>query len=129
MDTCKTRHRMWRLGLSGTLYGTIKEAKENPRIPSRVVFVGTVEGITSYLIKTGANLAGYATLSYCWGVKLCTADWPHVSSSSNLAERLGGAPFKHMPLTIQHAILVCQRLGLQYLWVGCLCIVQDDHLD
>ena len=84
----------------------VNEFKENPRMPSRVVFVGTIEGDTSYLIEAGANRAEYATLSYCWGAKPCTGDWPHVTSSSNLAERLGGAPLEHMPLTIQQAILI-----------------------
>lgn len=65
MDTCKTRHRMCRVGLSGTSYGMVNEFKENPRMPSRVVFVGTVEGDAPYLIETGANRAEYATLSYC----------------------------------------------------------------
>ena len=129
IDTGKTRHRMCRVGLSGTIYGTVNEVKGNPGMPSHVVFVGTIEGDTPYLMEAGANRAEHATLSYCWGTKPCTAGWPHVTSSSNLAQRLGGAPLTYMPLTIQHAMLVCERLGLQYLWVDCLCIVQDDRLD
>ena len=129
INTCKTRHRMCRVGLSGTSYGTIKEVKENPKMPSRIVFVGTVEGDTPYLIETGSNRAEYATLSYYWGARPFMADWPHVTLSSNLAERLAGAPLKYMLLTIEQAILVCQKLGLQYLWVDCLCIVQDDRID
>jgi hypothetical protein len=34
-----------------------------------------------------------------------------------------------MPQTLQDAVTVTRRLGLQYIWVDCLCIVQDESED
>lgn len=34
-----------------------------------------------------------------------------------------------LPKTLQHAILVTRRLGIRYLWVDSLCIIQDDPED
>ncbi|KIW41292.1 uncharacterized protein PV06_06864 [Exophiala oligosperma] len=134
LDCCKKKHRSCRRGLPGRLYGSIKDVQDKSALPFRAVFVGAAEGGAPYLIETGGICAEYATLSYCWGEALGAAGsgaagWPHVTLTSNLEERLGGAPLDAMPRTIQHAILICQRLGLQYLWVDCLCIVQDDRAD
>ena len=34
-----------------------------------------------------------------------------------------------MPLVLQEAIKVCRALSIRYLWVDCLCIIQDDVSD
>ncbi|KAH0422188.1 heterokaryon incompatibility protein [Colletotrichum camelliae] len=43
--------------------------------------------------------------------------------------RRDGIPWDAMPKTFQDAITVCQRLGVYYLWIDSLCIVQDDEQD
>ncbi|PQE28031.1 heterokaryon incompatibility protein [Rutstroemia sp. NJR-2017a WRK4] len=56
--------------------------------------------------------APYACLGYCWGTDL-----------DNNVKTLK-ANFKH-----HQDVLVCQRLGIRYLWVDALCIIQDDEED
>ncbi|KAI6756070.1 hypothetical protein HG530_011806 [Fusarium avenaceum] len=36
---------------------------------------------------------------------------------------------RDLPQTIQEAILACIGLGIEYIWIDCLCIVQDSDLD
>ncbi|KAK6859047.1 heterokaryon incompatibility protein-domain-containing protein [Apiospora arundinis] len=70
----------------------------------------------------------YAALSYVWG------RLPDVleSTQANLPQlKLPGAlalpAFSHaLPETVRDAIALTHRLGLDYLWVDRLCIVQDD---
>lgn len=65
------------------------------------------------------NMPHYATLSYCWGcddfIKLTmeTIDFFY-----------GGLNHTDLPQTFQDAILVVRRLGLDYIWIDALCIIQ-----
>ena len=134
MRECKEKHRGCRLGLSGTSYGCNSDGFECSQLPTRVVDVGNTVGTEAKLIEPGLQCSEYASLSYCWGPNPGSAGagalgWPHVTTSANLGQRLAGEPLVDMPKTISEAILVCQQIKLRYLWVDCLCIVQDDAQD
>jgi hypothetical protein len=68
----------------------------------------------------------YVALSYCWGSNV-----PFTTTSANLQEHKqeNGITFDQLPETLQDAVLMVRFLGLRYLWVDCLCIVQDDIAD
>ncbi|KAJ0420521.1 hypothetical protein BJY00DRAFT_284012 [Aspergillus carlsbadensis] len=48
---------------------------------------------------------------------------------TNLAERLERIPFALLPDTFAQAIRVTRGLGVRYLWIDALCIIQDDLED
>jgi Heterokaryon incompatibility protein (HET) len=62
----------------------------------------------------------YATLSYCRGVLQ-----PNAMKSSKIDTYMQGINVLLLPQTIQDAIAVTRKLGLQFLWVDSLCIMQD----
>jgi hypothetical protein len=66
----------------------------------------------------------YAALSYCWGGKATVE-----TTKSNLASHQIGIKKCLLPKTIFDAINATRRLGIRYLWVDALCIVQDDETD
>lgn len=66
----------------------------------------------------------YATLSHCWGSEL-----PCVMTVGNRINRLRGIPWVELPQTFQDAIQYCLELGIFYLWIDALCILQDDRED
>lgn len=66
----------------------------------------------------------YATLSHCWGSEL-----PCVMTIGNRINRLRGIPWAELPQTFQDAIQYCLELGISYLWIDALCILQDDRED
>lgn len=66
----------------------------------------------------------YAALSYCWG-----GDQVHKTTSARLASGNMNLDWYAMPKTIQDAIEATAELGLEYLWVDSLCIIQDDDTD
>ncbi|PBK66881.1 HET-domain-containing protein [Armillaria solidipes] len=66
----------------------------------------------------------YVALSYVWGGKQ-----PHSTTTKNLESYIKGIPLINIPKTVVDAITVTRKLGLQYLWVDALCILQDSKDD
>ena len=94
-------------------------------LPTRVLYIG-LEREDPYLhISTGnEESTKYATLSHCWG-----GGSPIDTTKSTLPDRRRGIIFYSLPQTFQNAILVARSLGIQYLWIDSLCILQDDLVD
>ena len=67
---------------------------------------------------------GFVSLSYCWGM-----DQPVKLLKNTLATFKQGLENNALPKTLQDAIWVTTMLGLNYIWIDCLCIVQDDSTD
>ncbi|KAK0724522.1 heterokaryon incompatibility protein-domain-containing protein [Lasiosphaeris hirsuta] len=66
----------------------------------------------------------YATLSHCWGkVVLGTL------LTTNLEDRRNGIAISSLVKTFQDAIEVTRRLNVNYIWIDCLCIIQDSRED
>ncbi|KAF2012965.1 HET-domain-containing protein [Aaosphaeria arxii CBS 175.79] len=65
--------------------------------------------------------APYATLSYCWGPN------PQFLrlTAENYNQLRGDIAISTLPQTFRDAILVTQTLGLSYLWIDSLCILQE----
>lgn len=93
-------------------------------MPSRVLYIsGTAEKPTIRL-STDHPTVPYVTLSYCWG-----ADQPAKTTRANFSSYLSNIAFSTLPATIRDAAIVTLRIGLSYLWVDAMCIIQDDQED
>ncbi|KAK1834714.1 heterokaryon incompatibility protein-domain-containing protein [Podospora conica] len=68
----------------------------------------------------------YACLSYSWGTDL---EGVLTTNRKNLDQHLSGICEENLPGTIKDAVRVCRELGIHYLWVDSLCIIQQDELD
>ncbi|KAI0333419.1 HET-domain-containing protein [Cubamyces sp. BRFM 1775] len=66
----------------------------------------------------------YAALSYVWG-----ESQPHRTTKSNLSSYITGIDPVTLPQTIRDAIHVTHQLGIYFLWVDSLCIIQDSQVD
>ena len=66
----------------------------------------------------------YATLSYCWG-----GYTGFRTLKSNLKERCSKISFHEMPPLFQQTVTITRGLGIRYLWIDALCIIQDDSDD
>ncbi|KAK0652813.1 heterokaryon incompatibility protein-domain-containing protein, partial [Cercophora newfieldiana] len=63
----------------------------------------------------------YATLSYCWGLSAASK-----TTQDNLLDRCHNIPLDELSNTLRDAILFAKRLGIDYLWIDALCIIQED---
>jgi hypothetical protein len=95
------------------------------RLPTRVIEVSSAHSPrSSRLLSTKGLHSKYAALSYCWG-----ANQLGVTTKANLDCRLLALDVKALSKTIQEAIVTTQRIGLRYLWVDAICIIQDSEED
>lgn len=97
------------------------------RLPTRVLDLGDIDGgpaeVCLYEPPAGST-ASYVTLSYCWGnVGNLT------TTSSSIVQRKAGISWSLLPNLFRDAILVTRSLGMRYLWIDSLCIIQDSPSD
>ena len=77
-----------------------------------------------YTTSDGSIREPYMTLSHCWG----NAQFLRLTSSTH--DRLQqGFAFAELPPTFQDAIMVTRALGVNFLWIDALCIIQDSLVD
>lgn len=99
---------------------------EEPILPTRVLDLFSLESPTGLnLFLTDGQTGEYACLSYCWG----SSTQPLQLTYATLPSLLLGISPTHLPQSIQDAILTAWKLGIRYLWVDALCILQDSDED
>lgn len=91
---------------------------EPPLLPKRILKL-LPDRVHLYLSEPGER-ARYATLSHRWG----TAGDDLVLTLENLEFLVNDIPWPEIPKTAQDAIEVCRKLGIQYLWIDALNIIQ-----
>jgi hypothetical protein len=97
-------------------------AGEHSFVPTRLIKLGDDDLQHTYLCEPTTPVQ-YAALSYCWG----TGGGPSSTKRKNLSLRGNKLEVTNLPQTLQDAVFVTRGLGLEYLWIDALCIVQDDN--
>ena len=112
LDTCVRAHQ------------NCKRQQHTP-LPTRVVDVGANDGCRPVLyLSTLGECAPYAALTHCWGVGIAFK-----TTTATLADRIRGMDTGELPRNFRDAVTITRRLGLRYVWIDALCIVQDDSDD
>ncbi|KAF1968012.1 HET-domain-containing protein, partial [Bimuria novae-zelandiae CBS 107.79] len=89
------------------------------RLPTRVIRVGSAREEPRLYVSNN-ECANYVTLSHCWGgVK------PLITTTDTLEARTTCIPYDTLPKTFQDAVMITRSLGVEYLWIDSLCIIQD----
>ncbi|ETS84659.1 hypothetical protein PFICI_02684 [Pestalotiopsis fici W106-1] len=95
--------------------------------PSRLIAIQQKdEKIRLRVIQTAeeAVTGPYVTLSHCWGQVQ-----PLRLTNQNFEEFGRNIPMAMVPSLHKDAVTVATRLGVSYLWIDCLCIIQDSDED
>ncbi|KAF2468471.1 HET-domain-containing protein [Lindgomyces ingoldianus] len=101
-------------------------------LPKRVLDVGEDENSIRLLELENAyaNKAislqdtSYIALSHCWGQSQHL-----VTTTVTLGQRKQSISWESLPKTFQDSILITRILGLKYIWIDSLCIIQDSLQD
>ena len=100
----------------------------NPELPTRILEISTEKsGFTTVRLVESRGMHGrYAALSHSWGPP---DKQPLRTTKATYGRHLGGIAASDLPKTFREAARVAQAVGLQYLWIDSLCIIQDDKDD
>ncbi|KAI1780884.1 HET-domain-containing protein [Hypoxylon cercidicola] len=103
--------------------------------PARLIEAGELGAVSCRLVEThshpefaGPSLIPYAALSYCWGPQEDAA-LQFKTERCSLEDRLSGFQVDQVTPILRDAIQITRALGIPYLWVDAVCIVQDDDED
>lgn len=112
---CRTQHTLCAAGDSDW------------KLPTRVLDLGedlTLVFADPKLYETRGEQAPYVCLSHCWGKSTM------LETTSLTIERFKQRiPWEQLPRTFQDAVGFTRRLGIRYLWIDSLCIIQHDADD
>jgi hypothetical protein len=119
-DKCQAEHR------TCALHTTSKT-----NLPTRLLDL-EVAGLEQHLAlclpgsitNEGSPTYEYATLSHRWG-----DEQPLTTTTNNLEQHLICIHFSMLPKTFQDAVIFTRKMGIRYLWIDSLCIIQDSLKD
>jgi hypothetical protein len=78
-----------------------------------------------HLYETAEVESGtYAALSYCWG-----RTRTFTTTQATLQARKDGFFLSDLPKTCRDAVVIARAIGLRYIWIDSLCIIQDSNED
>jgi hypothetical protein len=102
----------------------IDSAKDN-ELPTRVINVGDGENRDRlHLCDVQGKQGKYVALSHCWGNSK-----PLSTTKKTIEAHCQAIKFDDLPKTFQDAVIITRALGIQFLWIDSLCIIQDDEVD
>ena len=104
---------------------TLRDKYSQQQYPARLSDVGSVNSVEIRICTTTpGSRERYSALSYCWG-----GEQDSKTLAAKLEERRRGFPLAELSKTVRKAVLTTRKLGIRYLWVDAICIIQDDEDD
>ncbi|KAF1966850.1 HET-domain-containing protein, partial [Bimuria novae-zelandiae CBS 107.79] len=103
-----------------------QERADKGFLPTRLLDVTRNEDRV-YLVQSNTHdiRKPYATLSYSWG----RVEFTRLQVDVLRSFVQEGIPVSDVPKSIQEAIAATRMIGLQYIWIDSLCIIQDSPED
>jgi hypothetical protein len=105
---------------------------ENSFLPTRLLEIGNHEsGLEFIRLRLNLELRSekdvkYLALSHCWGNAI-----PEIATTTvaTLASHLEGISAQNLTSNFKDICLLARKLGLKYVWIDSLCIIQDSMED
>jgi hypothetical protein len=92
-------------------------------IPTRLIEVGLSDEDVRLYIPNNQKVQ-YAALSHCWGGNISLQ-----TTTATLERHMKQIILGKSSQTSKDAIRVTRELGIKYIWIDSLCIIQDDNKD
>ncbi|GKU07105.1 unnamed protein product [Fusarium langsethiae] len=102
-----------------------RNAVNEERAARLVEITKTGSAVNLRLVDGTSECTPYVALSYRWGG--LEAVWQ--TTTRNLESRVSGFPADELPRTLSDTVMLTRDLGVEWIWIDSLCIVQDDRDD
>lgn len=100
---------------------------QDPLLPTRTIDVGGDGANPRLVVSVSSQRGRYVALSHCWGGIQPTQTKRGDGSLDRYFRQ--GIPMHELPKTFHDAVIITRKLGIRYLWIDSLCIIQDDEHD
>ena len=103
----------------------------NLKLPGRLLNVNPTKDPNALRLDVARKVKRnrYLALSHCWGQSVGGKKPQWRTLRDNVESRMKGFKLGQLPMTFQDAIEVTRALGVPYLWIDSICIIQDDDND
>lgn len=117
LKTCLREHEACKKAMANALI----DETLGPKLPTRVSDIGEINCGHIHLVETNGQHGNFCALSYCWGPK---GTHTMIITRDNIEHRFNGIRFDSLPRAFQDAVIVTHEIGVRYLWIDSLCIIQ-----
>ncbi|KAK1827455.1 heterokaryon incompatibility protein-domain-containing protein [Podospora conica] len=99
-----------------------------PEMPTRVIDVGEGKDKPTFvrLVSTKGMREKYMALSYCWGSDTAGILTLNPSTYTTFTQ---GVKMSELARTHRETIFLAHAIGIRYIWIDALCIIQGDIAD
>ncbi|KAK1479199.1 hypothetical protein CTAM01_14771 [Colletotrichum tamarilloi] len=94
--------------------------------PTRLIDLGESPSDVAKLVHSQSlqRPVQWMTLSHCWGLKQ-----PCTLLETNIKQFMIGIPHTELSKTFSDAFIIARRLGVRYIWIDSICIIQQSEDD
>ncbi|KAK8079700.1 hypothetical protein PG997_007518 [Apiospora hydei] len=115
--------RQWTQACDSTHVMCRRHTDTSSSMPTRLLDVDSLKLVESASINPGR----YVALSHCWG-KLQDIQ-KFSATKANVESLKQQIALGQLPQNFRDAVMVTRGLGIMYLWIDSLCIIQDEEAD
>ncbi|KAJ8133364.1 hypothetical protein O1611_g265 [Lasiodiplodia mahajangana] len=101
------------------------ESDNAPTMPTRLIELGNPLRIVE---SASIEPSRFVALSHCWG-NLGAAGKRFCTQTESISTFMHSIDLADLPRTFRDAITVARGIGVRYLWIDSLCIIQNDEAD
>jgi hypothetical protein len=123
-DGCMESILTW-IERCSTGHSVCQKNSRNGAMPTRLLDVSS----DAVRLTRSVKPQEYIALSHSWGKKESRIQPMPTSTADNISKRERDIPWEELTKSFQDAVSITRRLGLRYLWIDSLCIIQDSAED
>ncbi|KAF4994523.1 hypothetical protein FGRMN_5732 [Fusarium graminum] len=121
LETCRDHHET--CNKSAAL---VEDDEKRTVLPTRLIDISRMAEGLVILADTKGQRGNYSALSYCWGER---PEENIKTTKDKLFEHQTAIRTETLSRVFKDAIKTTNEVGLHYLWIDSLCIIQDDEDD
>jgi hypothetical protein len=112
-------------------HASCNNAAKSEWVPTRLLDLQFGDLSAVRLVKTEdeGTRGPYVTLSHCWGPKTKENEFLTTQGETEIEYMTKGIKVSKLSTNFQQAISVARFIGVRYIWIDSLCIIQGTHSD